>query len=553
MFRERTTSLEDRLGARRLAVVQTLGLAALLTLVAVLVYGEHARDGGWIGDAWLTRAWYALYPHGDFFATVGHFLDLDSMAARPANAVYRVALNGWFGADTGAWYAWQIGSGICMCLALYALMRQLGMRYLDAAAVVTLLVVFPASSSMWLWSPIVNASLSIALGAIGFLLALRAFRAEGRRRLLLHGGSLLLFVVSLLLYEVCLPFFLTSFLVYVLRAPRREAAARWLLDCLVVLPLALAVSGASEARGSGVGGAIDHAWNMASQLPDLLLGTLLPFDGAQALAFALLLVLYGWSGWTVWRRAEQDPLRRRLRALLAIAGAGLVVVLLGYLIYVPGLDYYRPLAEGIADRVNAVAAIGWTIFLYASLALLATLVTQKLPRAPLVATGATAALVLALGLSWVPPVEEESRNYVAAYEEGERMLDLVERAVPDPQPGAAIWTFAQPVEISPGVPVFANYWNMSAAAALRYHRHTVRSFVGFLGTRFQCTPEGVIPTGHPEYPPPPTGELGRFGSRYGRTYFVDTVSGRFAPVDSRARCLELRQAFPRATELPLGT
>jgi hypothetical protein len=546
-------SLEGRLGARRLALVQALGVAALLTAVAVLVYGEHALDGGWIGDAWLTRAWYVLYPHGDFFATVGHFLDLDSMAARPANAVYRVALNGWFGADTGAWYAWQIGSGICMCLAIYALMRELGMRYLDAAAVVTLLVVFPASSSMWLWSPIVNASLSIALGAIGFLLALRGFRAAGRRRLLLHGASLLLFVLSLLLYEVCLPFFLASFLVYALRAPRREAAARWLLDCLVILPLALLVSGASGARGSGVGGAVDHAWNMASQLPGLLLGTLLPFAGTQALAFVLMLALYGWAGWTVRRRAEQDPLRRRLRALLAIAGAGLVVVLLGYLIYVPGLDYYRPLAEGIADRVNAVAALGWTLFLYATLALLATLVTQKLPRATLVAAGATAALALALGLSWVPPIEDESRDYVAAYEEGERMLDLVERAVPDPRPGTAIWTFGQPVEISPGIPVFANSWNMSAAVALRYRRHTVRSFVGFLGTRFQCTADGVIPAGHPEYPPPPPGELGRFGSRYGRTYFLDTVNGQFAPINSRTRCLELRQAFPRATEFPPGT
>ena len=550
MFRERTASIEARLGARRLAWVQALGLAGLLVLVAVLVYGDHARLGGWVGDAWLTRAWYAVYPHTDFFSTVGHFLDLESMAARPANAVYRVALNGLFGADTGAWYGWQIGSGVVMCLALYALMRELGVRYFDAAAVVTLLVVFPAASSVWLWSPIVHASLSIALGAVGFILALRGFAAAGRRRLVLHGASLLLFVVSLLLYEVCLPFFLASFLLYALRAPRRDAVRRWLADLLVLVPLALLVSGASAAEGgNGVGGAIDHAGAMAGQLPGLLLGTLLPFDGAQPLAFVALLALYGWAGWTVRRHGQQDPLRRRLWALLGIAAAGLVVAFLGYLIYVPGLDYYRPLAEGIADRVNAVPALGWTLFLYATLAILATLVTQKLRQAPLVALAGTAAMALALGLSWVSPIEEESSRYVEAYEEGQRMMGIVERAVPDPPRDSAIWTFAQPVEISPGIPVFANYWNMTAAAALRYHDHSIRSFVGLLGTRFRCTPKGVVPVGA-EYPAPRPNHLGRFGSRYGRTFFVDTVNGQFAEVDSRARCQELRLAFPRATEFP---
>lgn len=552
MFREATTTLEHRLGGRRLALLQALGLLGVLVLVAVLVYGDHARNGGWIGDAWVTRAWYVLYPHRDFFSAVGHMLDLESMGSRPANAVYRVTLNEWFGADTGAWYAWQIASGIGMCVALYALMRELGVRYLDAAAVVVLLVVFPAAASVWLWSPIVHASLSIALAAVGFLLALRAFRAEGRRRLALHVASLGLFVVSLLLYEVCLPFFLASFLLYALRAPRREAAKRWLADCAVLLPLALAISGSTEARDQGIGGALDHAAEMASQLPELVLERLLPFDGAGVLGFVLIVALYGWAVLTVRRRAEQDPLRRRLRSLLGIAGAGLVVVVLGYLIYVPGLDYYRPLAGGIADRVNAMPAIGWTLFLYATLALLATLLTQRLRRGALLAAVGTGALALALGLSWVSPIEEESGHYVEAYQEGERMLDIVERAVPDPPANAAIWTFAQPVEVAPGVPVFANHWNMSAAVALLYRKRSVRSFVGFLGTRFECTSRGVIPTGHPEYPPPPPGELGQFGSRYGRTFFVDTVDGEFAPIDSRARCLELRQAFARATELRPG-
>lgn len=540
-----------RRGAR--AITQTLALLGLLVVVAILVYGDHARNGGWVGDAWVTRAWYVLYPHHDFFATVGHFLDLNSMGARPANAVYRVALNEWLGGDTEAWFAWQIASCVVMCLAVYALLREVGLGYLDAAAISALLLVLPASAALWLWSPIVHASLAIALGSVGFLLALRAFRTRGARRVALHLASLAAFVLSLLLYEVCLPLFLASVLLYALQAPRRQAVGRWLLDCTVVLPLALTVTSSSDAMDQGVGGSISHAGDMIAELPSMLFGALLPFGSVRAVAFVALIAIYIWALAAMRRRSCDDRFRARLRQLLAITAAGLALIALGYAIYVPGLDYYRPLATGIADRVNAVAGIGWTLCLYSLAGLIATLLTQTLRPARLYAGIATAALTVALGLSWLAPIADESRAYIAAYEEGERVLRVVERAVPDPPRGAAIWAFGQPVEAAEGVPVFANYWNMSAAVELTYDDRAVRGFVAFQGTTFECRAGGVVPTGHFEYPPPPPGELGRFGSRYGRTYFVDTAQGQLASIDSRARCLELRDAFPRAPQLPPGT
>jgi hypothetical protein len=101
-----------------------------------------------------------------------------------------------------------------------------------------------------------------------------------------------------------------------------------------------------------------------------------------------------------------------------------------------------------------------------------------------------------------------------------------------------------------GVPVFANYWNMTAAVQLSYHDRHLRSFVGLPGTYFECRADGVVPGGNPEYQAPPLGRLGHFGSRYGRTYFVDTERGQFATVDSRSRCMELRQAFRLSPTLP---
>lgn len=534
----------------RQKALQAALLFVVLLAIAVLVYGDQVRNGGWIGDAWLTRGWYALYPHADFLHTVRHFLDLESVRPRPANAVFRVALNSWFGGDTQAWLTWQLVSCVCMCFSIYLLLREIGVSFLDAAAVSGLLLVFPVSTSLWLWSAIAHASLAIALGAIGFLLALRAFRAEGRLRWVLHASSLLLFVISILLYEVCLPAFLASVLLYVWKAPRRDAVARWLIDCLVLLPIALTVTAATKTRDQTLGGSISHAGEMAGQLPGLLFGRLLPLGSERPLAVIALLAVYGCGFVAIRRRPADDPVRNRLRFLFALTGSGIVVIVLGYLIYVPGISYYLPLSRGIGDRVNALAGIGWVICVYALAALVATLATMALRRRALVAALGTAALTIAIGLSWLAPIADESRAYIAANEEDHRVLRVIQRAIPDPPRGAAIWAFGQPVETAYGVPVFANYWNMSAAAALAYGDPHVRSFVALPGTSFECHSNGVVPIGYPEYPPPDPGTLGEFGSRYGRTYFVDTERGQFAVVDSRARCMELRQTFGLSPQLP---
>lgn len=532
------------------AAIGVLALAAFLTLLAFLVYGNNARDGGWVGDAWASRAWYALYPHQNFFSTVGHFFNLNSsMAARPANAAYRVALYGLFGADTSAWFAWQIASCICMCLAFYALLREIGLTYRDAATLSVLLAVFPASASLWLWSPVIQASFAMSLAALGFLLALRGFQAHGRRRLVLHFASLLLFVFSILLYEVCLPLFLASFLLYAVRVPLRTAATRWLVDCVVLLPIAFLVTSSTEARDQGISGSIKHAGAIAGQLPSLLFGRLLPMGSVQALAIIAVASVYAWGIFAIRQRPTTDPLHARLRFLFALTGAGIVVILLGYSIYVPGLSYYLPLGRGIGDRVNAVAGIGWVLGLYALAAMTATLMSMKLNRAALVATIGTAALTIALGLSWLAPIAYESRAYIAADKEGYRVLHVIKRAIPNPSYEGAIWAFGQPVETAVGVPVFANSWNMTAAVELTYHDRHLRSFVALPETHFECLATGVVPEGNTEYPPPAPGTLGYFGSRYGHTYFVDTERGQFATVDSQAQCVQLRQDFPISPEL----
>lgn len=527
------------------------GLLLVLLGLAVFVYGPHAENGGFIGDAWTTRAWYQLYPHGDFLATVNHFLQLSTMSTRPLNAVYRVLLNEVFGGDMGAWFAWQAISCATMSALLYLLLRRLRFPLLDSAVIAILVFLFPAATSLRLWTPVIHASLAISLAILGFLVAFSAFGSRGRRAIALHAGSLLLFAASLLLYEVALPIMLASALLYRMRVPWQQAARRWLLDLAVLFPIALTVtrSSGSAAQQQSGSGALSHAWTILADCPKLLAHTLLPFGGWYAVAaFALLLA----CSLALLRLLPADDLRRPpLRRLLGVFAAGVLVVLLAYSIYVPGIDYYEPTAVGIADRVNAVAGIGWVLILYAGLGLLAVPLAGR-RRTRLLAPAVIAIGAIVFLAAWLPIVARDSRNYVAAYREGQRTLAVVHSVLPDPAPGTTIWTFGQPVQIAQGVPVFGNTWDMTGSVDLMYRDPSIRSYVGFPGTILECRAHWLAPFGNVNYPTTSPPEASEFASRYGTIYFVDTVTGRSEPIESRGECLRALRVFHPSPEFPSG-
>lgn len=528
------------------------GLLVVLLGIAVFVYGPHVTNGGFIGDAWTTRAWYQLYPHDNFLATVGHFLQLSTMSTRPLNAVYRVLLNEAFGGDMGVWFVWQAISCALMSALLYLLLRRLRFPLLDAAVIAILVFLFPAATSLRFWTPVIHASLAISLAILGFLLGLSAFDSRGgRRAVALHAGSLLLFAASLLLYEVALPIMLVSALLYRMRVSWRLAARRWLLDLAVLLPIALTVtrSSGSAAQQQSGSGALSHAWTILADCPKLLAHTLLPFGGWVAVgAFALLLA----CSVTLLRLLPAGDRRRPLlRRFLGVFGAGALVVLLAYSIYVPGIDYYEPTAVGIADRVNAAAGIGWVLVLYAGLGLLAVLVAGRRRSRALVPTVIAAGAIVLLA-AWLPLITKDSRDYVAAYREGQRTLAVVHSALPDPAPGTTIWTFGQPVQIAQGVPVFGNAWDMTDSVDLMYRDPSIRSYVGFPGTILECRAHWLAPYGNVNYPATSPPEASEFASRYGTIYFVDTVTGRSEPIGSRGECLRALRVFHLSPEFPTG-
>lgn len=529
---------------------QLAAVALALTLVAVVLYGPNAIHGGFISDAWSNRAIYAFAPKPGFFAGITQYMAQPNIAVRPLLAVYLSALNAVFGGHMGVWLGWLIAANVAMCLSLYLLLRRLTLAAIDAAAISVLVLVFPVSGSLRLWAALVASPVTITLSLLGFLLALIALEDNNRGRgLALHGVSLLLFAASVLLYELMLPVMLLSVLVYRLRVGWRPAIYRWLIDCAVLLTLALTVTSSSESGfKQSTGGMISHAGEIYDQARILLATAVLPFSAAHWYLL-LLAALVPAAGVVVYRLLPSDTaLRLELRRWLTVMAAGAIVVVASYAVFIPGMDYYVPLEPGIGNRVNAVPSIGWILLLYGGARTVGALVFRDTPRSRTLAQGFAILGCALLAIGWVKTLRAESHSYTNAFLEDERVLNVTQGAIPRPRTEGTIWTFGQPVQIAPGIPIFGNTWDMTTAIQLRYDDPTLKSYVAYPGTLFNCLPQAVEPGG--AYQEGEQTWNSALRSPYGRTYFIDTGSGRAVRIGSQEECRRAASSFVPSPELP---
>ncbi|HEX2160315.1 MAG TPA: hypothetical protein VHF88_00650 [Thermoleophilaceae bacterium] len=529
--------------SKHLPVAQTAIVALLLGLIATVVYGPHAIHGGFLSDAWAARTLYEFAPQDDFLGRLGHLLSQPNVSPRPLQGVYVAVQNAVFGPHMGLWLTWQGAMSVVMSLVLYLLLRELRFSWQDAGAIAVLVLIFPAASSIRLWTAPMSA-LTISLALLGFLLALRAFRRDGARRIALHGLSLAVFAASLLLYEVALSAMLASVLVYRLCVPWRAAGARWLVDVVVLVPLAALVtrSESSSWEAQTFDGMWRHATVFWDEAQTLLTSVVLPFGTDRWYALALIALIPAIAVLLARQLPSSDPARADLRRWLLTVLAGLAIVALGYAMFVPAMDYYTPLRPGIANRINAVPSIGWVLVLY-GLAMLAATIAFRGQRQRRLGASALALVACAIvAASWLESIDREAEAYMRAYSEGERVLQTVETLLPDPPPHSVIWTFGQPVEIAPGIPVFGNTWDMTGSVQLMYDDPTITSYVGHPGTTFDCERERIV-AGGPAYLVPSSPGAQPLSSPYGPTYFVDTVDGRLQRIRSRAECRRARVSF----------
>jgi hypothetical protein len=482
----------------------TIAFLALLALGAAL-FGPQVADGGFYWDDWQNAANVHVAGDPGLFASLDRGTLRPVFGYRPALTVMIVVEHWALGADKHLHLAMALLFGVLTAWALYLLLRNCGLAVLEAAAPAALLLVFPWTDSTRMWATASFDTLAVALYLLGLVLAVRGLRAVGRRRMLLVGGSLALYLVASWTYEVVTVAVLASVALYLCVAPRRDALRRFLLDFAVVaVALAVVVTGTSRTPQS-LGVQIDHAGTLASQSFSLLARALVPVGSPPGWVGATLLV--GLCVWG-WLRGE--------RRWVAIAALGALLVAAGYALFVPAAPYYEPLAPGTTNRMNVLAAVGFAVVVYALARLLA--------RRPAWA----AALCVLIGAGYVLKVADDQ----SGWQRSARLQAQVLRVLPDPGGQATFYTFHQPTFAAPGVPVFSLPFDLKAALRLKYGTHRLSAYPMAAGTVIHCAPDLVYPTG---------GTYSRLhGARYGAALFVDVPRRRVMPVRSRAECLRLR-------------
>ena len=150
---------------------------------------------------------------------------------RPAAALYIGLLHTVFGLHTSWHLAWAITLAVLMSLLTFAVLRVLRVGRLSAGAVALLVLIYPRRAPCDSGAPTASAASPVVVYLVGLLLVLRGFREEGRRALPWHVGGSLLYLFSLLSYEITAGLVIVGVLIYRLyRGAWRPALRRWVWD-----------------------------------------------------------------------------------------------------------------------------------------------------------------------------------------------------------------------------------------------------------------------------------------------------------------------------------
>jgi hypothetical protein len=518
----------------------TTGIAgAALLALGFLVMAPHIRNGGFYSDDWGNAAGYHF--DGWWRTSVSEWRH--AIPGRPVLALLHPLPYALLGLDP----SFHLGAAVVLAaltsLSFFAFLRAFGLELPHAFAMAALSLVFPWSDATRLWpTGAMNnvAVIAYFLGVIAALRGLTLWRTDRRRALALHVLSAVLYLVSVLTYEVAPAAILLSGLLYRTRVGWRTLRVRWLVDAILVLvPLTVSLHATSRVRHVGSPGdriadiphfvgqgltifasvfapsSLSSSW-AASWQPTSASGGKL-----AVLAAALSVVLVA----VALRRRRPEP---DLQLWLCWFAAGACAVAVAYVMFL-GSGLVPLFYPGVDDRTNTLAAFGFVVATYSLVALAANLVGAGRPRvvASLLAAGA-----VAIGIGFIERVRVDIGRYDAATVEQRHVLERLKLALPRPARDATIFTFGYRAEVAPGVPIFKYTWDLRGAIDLRWNDRSLKG-VPIYGRSVSCGRTGVS-----------TLEFGADSAApYGSAVFADIATGTTRLIRSRAACASARSVF----------
>jgi hypothetical protein len=513
-------------------------VATLLFAVAALIYGPHVIQGGFTIDDYghaVAVEHLGIGIFDQYWETITH---------RPGLVVYIPLTHFALGPNPALHLALAAGLAILMSLTLYAVLRRLTVAPRHACAISVLVLLFPWSDSSRFWAVAGHISLAIAIALGGLLLALRGLdaRASGRNRraLWLHGGALALYAVSILTYEIAGGVLLCVGALYLIRGPASAVWPRWLADIAVVVACLTWNTLQADHPRASFSQMIDHAGAIADSGLMIIALAAVPLGDAtkQAMAAGVhttrnvilgsLLVIAVAALLVRYLMPTTDDSRAVLSKWLVIVGIGIGVVTASWALYIPADPYYNPAGDGVANRVNVLAAIGVVLVVYGCVVLGVTLMLRGLPDWPRLTSLAAVIAAASLALVYAVDERDEQRAWARATSASEEVLSAIVAVVPDPPPGTTIYTFGHPGNERAGVSIFGASWDLTGATRLRFGDPTLHAYPILEGTSMRCLADRIEPVGGWSSP--------IHGASYGTAYLVDVGVRQGTRVDSQTQC-----------------
>lgn len=527
---------------------QALASAALVTL-GLLVFGDYIWRGGFNGDDW---AWAAIWLYPSEPGFLGAFGDI--AVNRPVAALYLTIAQAAFGTTMALHIGLAMLLGILMSAAFYGVLRSLGLERVSSIAIAGLSVVFPFANVTKFWATGGVISLSVLLFFAGLLVAFYGVRSRPRRAVAVHALAVSLYAASLLTYEIAAFGIVLASLGYAFLGGRTAVRWRAATD-VVTVGIILLLEGLNKQGSETAAGVqivvpladqLRHAKAIATQSVSLFGPSSFPFGftteqlheannqgpierplGVWPIV-ALVLLLVGTV--IVRRRSRDAALRSELRRWLLIAAAAAAGVTASYLIFVPAQSGYVPLAQGINNRTNALAAFGWVTFVFAVSVLAGLLLTAAARLRP---RTAPAFALLAAGIVFAGYVRLDRvdlEHWVEAFDRQERAIAAVAESRAPRPPGTTILGLIRESHVAPGVRVFVARHDLLSALRVSLRERELRALPLPAAGSLRCGARSlkfVAP-----YP-----ELEIAAVPYGRALGIDLDRGGWQLLRTRRECM----------------
>ncbi len=527
---------------------ELLGVGLLLLLCGAALYGSHVVDGNFSYDDW---ALASLVKYSGYWQAVNFYLHIDH---RPLLALYSPLVQLLASEHAHVELAWAAVAYVSMCFSLYLFLRTLSIERIGAAPIALLVLLFPSADGGWMYVIGSPGSVAVSLYLLGATTALHACRKQGKARMRLHALAVLLYVASVLMYELALVAICLTGALYTLYVPWRQALRRWVIDLgAIAITMLLATSravpllpGRDAHAVLPVGQWLTHAKLIYEQGRDVLATSLQPFGGAH---YNWVLAAYGGvilaAVLVRARLPSSDPARLQLRRWLLVAAGAFVGLAASWVLLVPSALYYSPLAAGIGSRINAFAGVCICTLAVALAVLVAILVLRLIRRPSSWALLGSLVLCTGIGVGYARRIKADKSDWALASNLQTSELATLHRAVPNPPAGTEFVLFGAPGYVAAGVPVFAAPWDLNGAVQLSWHDYSLTAYPALTGDVPSCGAVKVIPPGSGY-------SAQQLAVGYGRTLFVNARTGDAVLIRDRAQCEAMLTQFPAGPVLLSG-